>query len=248
MKISESGPFLLALVLLLVNGNLLSQITDPKATEVWDPEPRIVEPGSNPSTAPSDAIVLFDGSNANSWHHSDKSAVKWDVSDGIMTVVKGTGAIFTKESFGDVQLHIEWRAPTEIEGSGQGRGNSGVFLQNRYEVQVLDSYQNRTYSNGQAASIYKQHIPLVNAMKPPGEWQVYDIIFTAPRFNNDGIVVSPGYVTVMHNGVLVQNHAELKGPSVYIGLPSYKAHGEAPIQLQDHSNPVSFRNIWIRRL
>ena len=236
------------LVALLLHSVAFGQIKDPKATEVWEPEPRIVNPGEYPSSAPSDAIILFDGTNTDMWQHRDNSAVKWHVADGVMTVVKGTGAIFTKDNYGDVQLHLEWRAPAEVVSSDQGRGNSGVFLQNRYEVQILDSYENRTYSNGQAGSIYKQYMPLVNAMKPPGEWQYYDIIFTAPRFNSDGIVVSHGYLTVFHNGVLVQNHSQLQGPTVFIGLPKYQAHGEAPIQLQDHSNPVSFRNIWLRKL
>jgi len=166
-----------------------AQITDPVATEVWEPEPRVVT-GVKNGSAPSDAIILFDGANADAWQHEDGSAVQWQVTDGEMTVVKGTGGIFTKENFGDCQLHLEWTAPTKIEGEGQGRGNSGVFFQNRYEVQVLDSYDNRTYSNGQATSIYKQHIPLVNAMNPPGEWNTYDIIFKAPVFNDDGVLSS----------------------------------------------------------
>ena len=224
------------------------QVMKPEATEVWEPEPRVVTPGEGTS-APSDAIVLFDGSSTAEWE-SVKSGgpIEWQVADGAMTVVKGTGAIKTKRTFGDVQLHVEWRTPKEIEGNGQGRGNSGIFLQNRYEVQVLDSYRNRTYSNGQAGSIYKQHIPLVNACKPPNEWQTYDIIYTAPRFNKDGMVITPARVTVLQNGILVQNNAELRGPTVYIGLPKYQEHGQGPIQLQDHSNPVSYRNIWIREL
>ena len=163
--------------------------------------------------------------------------------------MRGTGDIFTRESFGDIQLHVEWRTPAIIEGEGQGRGNSGIIIQQRYEVQVLDSWENRTYSNGQAASIYKQHIPQVNASRPPGEWQSYDIFFTAPRFAEDGSLTAPAYVTVLHNGVLVQNHVEIAGPTRFIGEPSYKAHPlRQPLQIQDHSNPVSFRNIWIREL
>jgi hypothetical protein len=165
-----------------------------------------------------------------------------------MTVQKGAGDIRTKQAFGDCQLHIEWRAPVEVIGDSQGRGNSGIFLQSTYEVQVLDSYNNRTYSNGQAASIYKQHMPLVNACRPPGEWQTYDIIYEAPIFHDDGTLARPAFITVIHNGVLVQNHVMLKGHTPYIGLPKYTAHGKLPIRLQDHGNPVSFRNIWIREL
>ena len=235
-------------IVLLVVFYCAAQITEPKASEVWEPEPRIVTPGATTYAAPSDAIVLFDGSSTAAWQHRDGSAIKWNVDDGIMTVMKGTGAIFTKDNYGDCQLHIEWRAPLIVEGKGQGRGNSGVFFQNRYEVQVLDSYDNRTYSNGQAGSIYKQHSPLVNAMKPTGKWQTYDIIFQSPRFNEDGIKIASGYLTVIHNGVVIQNHSEIKGTTEYIGFPKNKSHGDAPIQLQDHSNPVSYRNIWLRKI
>ena len=228
--------------------SLEAQITDPKATEVWKPAPRVITPGTATNTAPSDAIVLFDGKNAMEWTHTDGSAVKWEVADDAMTVVKGTGGIKTKRTFGDCQLHIEWRAPAEVVGKGQGRGNSGIFLQSRYELQVLDNHENVTYSNGQAASIYKQSIPLVNACRPPGEWQTYDIIYTAPRFNEDGVKVASAHITVLHNGVLVQNNTEIKGTTEYIGLPKNSKHGKAPIMLQDHSNPVSYRNIWIREL
>lgn len=227
---------------------LSAQITDPKATEVWEPEPRVVTPGNTNSAPPSDAIVLFDGSDLDAWQHGDGSAAQWVIEDGIATVKPRTGAIKTKEQFGDCQLHLEWRAPTVIEGEGQGRGNSGVFLQERYEVQVLDSYNNRTYSNGQAGSIYKQSMPLVNVMRAPGEWQTYDIIYKAPRFNQDGVKVASATVTVLHNGVLIQNNTEIKGTTEYIGLPKNAAHGEGSIILQDHSNPVSYRNIWVRRL
>ena len=237
--------FTLALTILL---NIIhAQIKDPKATEVWEPEPRAIM-GSYNGSAPSDAIILFNGSNADAWWHGDSSNVNWKVDGESMIVQKGTGAIYTKENFGDCQLHIEWTAPTEIKGEGQGRGNSGVFLQNMYEVQVLDSYNNRTYSNGQAASIYKQSMPLVNAMSPPGEWNTYDIIFKAPTFNSDGIKTSSAFITVIHNGVIVQNHTEIRGTTPYIGLPKNPAHGDGPIQLQDHGNPVKYRNIWIRKL
>jgi hypothetical protein len=220
----------------------------PEATEVWEPEPRVVTPGAM-SKAPSDAIVLFDGKNLDEWVAAkDGKAAGWKVEGGAMTVVKSSGNIRTKREFGDIQLHIEFRTPAVVDGTGQGRGNSGIFLQQRYEVQVLDSYNNRTYSNGQAASIYKQSMPLVNACLPPGEWQVYDIIYIAPRFNADGIKVSPAYVTVIQNGVLVQNHTEIRGTTEYIGLPRNIAHGKGPLELQDHSNPTSYRNVWVREL
>ncbi len=216
-------------------------------TEVWEPVPSIVT--AAPGQPPSDALVLFDGKDLNAWQSLDGSPAKWKLENGAMQVVAKTGDIKTREVFCDVQLHLEWKAPTDIEGrEGQGRGNSGVFLQERYEVQVLDSYENPTYPNGQAASVYKQHIPLVNANRAPGVWQTYDIIFRAPRFSADGVLESPAYVTVLHNGVLVQNHVEIQGPTAWIGHPPYEAHGCAPLQLQDHGDPVSFRNIWVRKL
>ncbi len=221
----------------------------PETTEIWDPVPRVVTPGNN-NTAPSDAIILFDGKNLDNWV-SDKdgtTAASWKVADGAMTAVKGAGDIRTKQEFGDYQLHIEWRTPAEVVGNGQGRGNSGIFMQGRYELQVLDSYDNRTYSNGQAGSIYKQKMPLVNVCRKPGEWQMYDVIYTAPRFNADGMMTFPPYITVIQNGVVVQNHTEIKGTTPYIGLPEVKAHGDGPIKLQDHNNPTSFRNVWIRKL
>jgi hypothetical protein len=224
----------------------------PQMTEIWDPEISKITPGETPMDAPSDAIVLFDGIDINrEWTNQSGGLVEWDVADGCVTVKKGTGIIKTKRVFEDFQLHIEWRSPAEVVGKSQGRGNSGVFLQARYEVQVLDNYDNRTYRNGQAGSLYKQHPPLVNACKGPGVWQVYDIIYTAPRFNNDGITYfTPPTVTVLHNGVLVQNNVKLRGPTEYIGIPEYtvKKHGADVIQLQDHGNPVSYRNIWIREL
>jgi hypothetical protein len=219
----------------------------PGMTEFWEPEVKVVTPGVG-TAAPSDAIILFDGKDLSKWKGKDGGEAKWQVRDGVMTVVKGTGAITTKQDFGDFQLHAEWSAPTEIVGKSQGRGNSGIFLQDRYEVQVLDNYNNRTYSNGQAGSIYKQNPPLANAMRKPGEWNTYDIIYTAPRFKENGSLFSPAKVTILHNGVVVQNDFEIKGATEYIGLPSYKAHGKAPLHLQDHGNPVRFRNIWIREL
>ena len=246
----------LVALLLLMAGNVPAFSQEkkvklpPEATEFWEPEPRVVTPGEVDHLPPSDAIVLFDGTNLDHWKSVGKeAAAPWKVENGAFTVVPKTGGIETKASFGDVQVHLEWRAPVEVKGTGQGRGNSGVFLMKTYEVQILDSYDNRTYSNGQAGSVYKQHPPLVNAMRPPGEWNTYDIIFTAPRFNKDGMVISAARVTVIHNGVLVQNNVEIKGPTEYIGIPNYKAHEEElPFQIQDHGDLVSFRNIWVRRL
>ena len=220
---------------ILVFSASAQQQGDPKSTEVWEPIPKLVNPGKQNDQPPSDAIVLFNGKDLSEWITIKNEPAKWNVRDNTMIVKKGTGDIQTTKLFGDCQLHIEWRSPTVIESEGQGRGNSGIFLMGKYEVQVLDSYNNRTYSNGQAGSIYKQYIPLVNATRQPGEWQTYDIIFTAPRFHEDGSLRSPAYVTVIHNGVLIQNHVELKGPTVYIGQPSYKKHADKePIILQDH--------------
>ena len=219
----------------------------PEDTEVWEPVPQIV---NTLGGVPDDAVVLFsEETGLSQWESEDGGEPGWTVSGDHFTVKAGTGVIKSKEKFGSMQLHIEWRSPSEVVSEGQGRGNSGVFLMGMYEVQVLDSYNNRTYSNGQASSIYKQHIPLANATRPPGEWQTYDIIFNAPEFDSDGVVKTPATVTVIHNGVLVQNNVELLGPTEYIGKPSYRAHEEAlPLVLQDHGNPVSFRNIWVRRL
>lgn len=237
-----------ALIVFMVSLTFCEKKPRPEETEVWEPVPPVVTPGTG-TAAPSDAIVLFDGKDLSQWQHNDGSPVKWTVADGAVTVIKKTGEIMTKQGFGDCQLHIEWRTPEKVVGESQGRGNSGIFLQGRYEVQVLDSYNNRTYSNGQAASIYKQYIPLVNACRPPGEWQIYDIFYAAPQFAEDGTVAKPAYVTVVHNGILVQNHVELKGGTAYIGQPKYEKHGEKePLRLQDHGNPVSYRNIWIREL
>ena len=235
-----------------------AQEGDPKKTEVWQPEPKTVTPGTH-NTAPSDAIILFDGKNLDQWvstnDHSKPAG--WTVSGGTFTVKKGTGNIQTKQSFTDYQLHLEWRIPKNITGEGQSRGNSGLFLASTgagdlgYEIQILDNYNNKTYVNGQVGSIYKQHIPLANACRKPGEWQTFDIIWTAPRFNEDGSLKSPARITALHNGILVQNNAEVKGTTVYIGEPWYKAHSASPIKLQDHgdpSQPISFRNIWIRKL
>ncbi len=221
---------------------------DSKSTELWQPVPPVIAPGSVIGLPPSDAIILFDGKDLSQWTATKGGDPKWLVNDGAMTVQRGTSSIKSRKVFGDIQLHLEWRTPTEIKGSGQERGNSGVYLQERYEVQVLDSYENQTYSNGQAGALYKQEIPMVNASRKPGEWQSYDIIFTAPRFSDKGTLVTPAYVTVFHNGVLIHNHVALKGPTQNQGFPVYEAHGKASILLQDHGDPVSYRNIWVREL
>jgi hypothetical protein len=228
----------------------------PEDTEVWSPVPKIIAPGRTAADAPSDAIVLFNGRSLDAWVSAkDQSPAKWTVANGVMTVNKPAGDIRTKRAFTNFQIHLEWRIPEGITGTNQARGNSGVYLawtpETGYELQILDSYENTTYVNGQAASMYKQYPPLVNAMRKPGEWQTYDVVWTAPTFNADGSVKTPAYVTAFHNGVLVQNHVALKGGTVYIGQPAYHAHGPAPIMLQAHgdpSQPISFRNIWVREL
>lgn len=243
---------------------LTAQDTAPKPrhedTEVYEPVPPVVTPGKTDSAPPSDAIILFDGKNLDEWVSAqDHTPAKWIVHDGILTVSKekGVGNIETKKKFKDYQLHLEWRIPENITGSDQARGNSGVFLASTgprddgYELQVLDNYNNKTYVNGQVGAIYKQGIPLANPARKPGEWQSYDVVWTAPRFHEDGSLKTPAYVTVFMNGVLVQDHFELKGQTLYIGKPFYKAYDEAPIKLQAHgdkSEPISFRNIWIREL
>jgi hypothetical protein len=219
------------------------------------PQPTVVDPGTfssqeQPGTPPSDAIVLFGGADASQWVAMDGSPTKWIVRDGVFECVPGSGYARTLESFGDCQLHVEWAAPNPPHGDSQGRGNSGVFFGfDRYECQVLDSYQNKTYADGSAAAIYGQYPPLVNVTRPPGQWQMYDIIWTAPRFDASGNLVSKARETVFHNGVLVQNNVALTGPTGWIGRVPYKAHPERlPISLQDHGNPVRFRNVWVREL
>jgi hypothetical protein len=231
---------------------------DPKDTEQWTPVPDVVSPGATPGAPPSDAIILFNGKNLDEWVSTkDHTPAQWKVGQGVLTVDKAFGNIETKRLFKNYQLHLEWRIPKDIQGEGQSRGNSGVFLASTgaadlgYEVQILDSWINKTYVNGQAASIYKQAAPLVNAMRKPGEWQTYDVVWTAPTFQADGTVKEPAYVTVFHNGVLVQNHFRLAGETTYIGKPNYRPYERAPIKLQAHgdpSSPISFRNIWVREL
>ncbi|MFC5860952.1 DUF1080 domain-containing protein [Acidicapsa dinghuensis] len=267
MRFNSSRPIALAALLavaapLLVQTAIAQQTEKmkPEDTEIWQPVPKVVTPGATCSSAPSDAIVLFDGKNEDEWVSAqDQTPAKWVVHDGILTVNKdhGVGNIETKRKFKDYQLHLEFRIPADIAGTGQGRGNSGVFLASTgpgddgYELQVLDGYNNPTYVNGMVGSLYKQAIPLANPARKPGEWETYDVVWTAPRFNEDGSLKSPAFATVFLNGVLVENHFELKGETRYIGKPFYKAFDGAPIKLQAHgdkSEPLSFRNIWVREI
>ncbi|GAB6393762.1 MAG: endo-1,3-1,4-beta glucanase-related protein [Bacteroidales bacterium] len=229
----------------------------PGMSEFWTPQPKIVTPGMATAnaalTAPSDAIVLFDGKDLSAWENPEGGPAKWTVHNGIFTVSKerGAGDIQTKRKFENFQLHIEWMIPENITGASQARGNSGVYLQGIYEVQILDCYNNETYANGQTGSIYKQSPPLANAMRKPGEWNVYDIIYSAPVFKEDGTYRIPPYVTVIQNGILLQNHTTILGTTEYVGFPRVVKHGAGPILLQNHgdpSAPISFRNIWIREL
>ena len=228
-------------------------------TEYYTPVPPVITPGASYSEPPSDAIILFDGKNLDQWvsNVDTTKPANWIVADGVITVNKKAGDIQTKRTFTDYQLHIEYRIPSNITGSGQARGNSGIFLASLpgvpggYELQVLDNYNNKTYVNGQVGSMYKQAVPLVNACRKPGEWQTYDVVWTGPRFNDHRILQSPARVTVFHNGVLVQNNTTLLGDTPNIGQPAYHVHGPAPIKLQAHgdkSEPISYRNIWVRIL
>lgn len=260
--------FLVFLLSVSIYSYVAGQQMDPKETEVWEPVPEKVYTVKG---VPSDAIVLFDGSDLDQWRKSalgyggsmpqvkeiiskygtvkEYQPAGWEVKDGAMIVVPGAGAIETKQAFGDCQLHIEWLSPVDPGKESQGYSNSGIFLMSNYEIQVLNSYENVTYPNGQAGAMYKQSIPLVNASRPPGEWQEYDIVFMAPRWNEDGSLKSPATITAFHNGVLIQNHYELKGPCIYIGEPYYVKHPDKlPLILQDHGDKVRFRNIWIREL
>lgn len=261
-------PLPVFLVLVFVARAADPNLPPPELTEYYSPVPPVV--AAPAQGVPSDAIVLFDGTTLDPWEPAMAGSLPWRVENGAMVVVSGKaspedaarltatpgrrpdskyGGIRTKREFGDVQLHLEFRTPAEVKGKGQGRGNSGVFFMGLYELQVLDSYDNPTYVNGQAASIYKQHPPLVNASRPPGEWQTYDVVFIAPRFAPDGSLASPARVTAFHNGVLVQHNVTLAGPTEYQGTPKYHPHAaKLPLILQDHGNPVAFRNIWVREL
>jgi hypothetical protein len=253
-------PFFLLLFVGTIGAARAQQIAKPEDTEVWAPVPKAIAPGKTNSEAPSDAVVLFDGKNLDQWVSVDNrnAPAAWTVAGGVLTVNKAAGNIETKRSFGNYQLHLEWRVPANISGAGQLRGNSGVFLASLgkgdlgYELQILDAYQNQTYVNGMAGSIYKQAVPLANPARKPGEWQTYDVVWTAPIFAAGGALLTPARATVFFNGVLVQNNVALSGPTVYIGKPAYQQpHGPAPIKLQAHgdkSEPLSFRNIWVREL
>jgi hypothetical protein len=235
----------------IITGISLFAQKDPATTEIWKPEPKLVTPGKTNSDAPSDAIILFDGISGSAWQQTNGDAIKWTIADNALTVKPQTGTIVTKQKFGDCQLHIEWRIDKNVKGENQDRGNSGIFLMGRYELQVLDNFNgvNKTYVNGQAGSIYKQSPPLVNVCKAPGEWQTYDIIFTAPRFSDNGSVITPAHMTVLQNGVLVQNNTTIWGNTVYIGSPTYEKHAaKESITLQDHGHLTSYRNIWVREL
>jgi hypothetical protein len=221
----------------------------PELTEVWTPVPPKVTPGDSAGQPPSDAVVLFNGRDLNNWEGVNGGKADWVVGKDAFIIAPKSGSIQTKEKFGDVQLHIEWMVPVLPPArKGQDRGNSGIFLQNLYEVQVLDTLDNPTYVNGQAGSIYKQYAPLVNAQKPAPAWQSYDIIYMAPRFYGDGTLAEPARMTIFLNGILVQNNVPLRGPTEYRGIPLYKPHGEAPLMLQAHNNEVHYRNVWLRKL
>jgi len=232
--------------------NTPQSVTEWKVHDPDRPLPPVVDPGpAGPQVpAPSDAVMLFDGTDLSQWEDGKGNPAGWRLTgDSAMEAVKKAGAIRTKAGFGSCQLHVEWASPKEIAGESQGRGNSGVFLMEVYEVQVLDNYQNTTYADGMAAAVYGQYPPLVNVCRPPGEWQTYDIIFHRPRFAADGGLVKPAFMTVFHNGILVQDYVELTGPTAHKQRPPYKAHADRlPISLQDHGNPVRFRNIWVREI
>ncbi|MEQ8338872.1 MAG: DUF1080 domain-containing protein [Cyclobacteriaceae bacterium] len=243
---------ILTVMLAMLSIGLMAQDKEDKfpasATELYLDVPKVT-PGNN-NEPPSDAIVLFDGKNLSHWKKESKDSLPgWKIENGELVVVPKKGGIATKQSFGDVQLHIEWMSPVMKGETGQGYANSGIFFMGKYELQVLNSHENETYSNGQAGSIYKQYAPLVNASRPPGTWQEYDVIFTAPKFSEKGTLVSPARITVFHNGVLIQNNVSLWGNTSYKGLPKYTKHAEKlPLALQDHTDPVRYRNIWIREL
>lgn len=255
MTLNVRALFLSTLAVSIVAGALLL-----RAQQQWTihdmnrPQPRIVSPGTastdaQPGKPPSDAVVVFDGKDLSAWRVDNGGPAGWKVADGYMEVVKGAGDIHTAQAFGDCQLHVEWRTPTPGEGESQERGNSGVFPMSLYELQVLDSFENKTYPDGQAGALYGQHPPLVNVSRPPGEWQTYDVIFLGPRFDAGGKLTRPARATVFQNGVLVQNNSELTGPTAHNARPPYQPHPDKmPLKLQDHGNAIRYRNIWIREL
>lgn len=256
-RVVQVSKYTIAVLLVLFNFIALAKTSlaeslevDPTLTEQWQPVLPIVVPGARVNNdAPSDAIVLFDGRDLDQWRGTKGQAAPWLIEDGVMVVKPGSKSIYTQKKFCDIQLHIEWRSPPKKESmTGQKLGNSGLFLPGGYEIQILDSYQNDTYVNGQAAAIYKQSPPLVNAMRPNGEWNSYDVIYMAPVFSEEGAVLSPAFISVLHNGVLVQNHFHVLGKTTHKGKAQYTAHGCAPIYLQDHGDKVNFRNIWVREL
>jgi len=246
-------PIVLVLMMQLVSASV-SLAQEPQRWAVHDttrPKPVVVDPGQGalPLPPPADAVVLFDGTDLSKWRQANGEPAGWVVRDGYMEVRGGSGDLETLEGFGDAQVHVEWMAPTPTRGEGQNRGNSGVYLMNTYELQVLDSWRNETYADGQAAAFYGQFPPLVNASRPPGQWQSYDIVFRAPRFDSTGALLRPAIVTVLHNGVLVQDNVTLTGPTGHYARPPYAAHADRlPLKLQDHGDPVRYRNIWIREL
>lgn len=245
----QKFPLVIAGIAIVQIAAAADELPPPEATEYWEPVPAVVS--APPNAPPSDAIVLFDGKSLNAWNPERAGAPLWKIEGNAMVVApnKEPSGMVTKQSFGDVQLHIEFRTPAKVEGEGQGRGNSGVFFMGLYELQVMDSWKNPTYVNGQAGSVYKQYPPLVNASRGPGEWQSYDVVFIAPKFAADGSVTRPARLTAFHNGVLIQHDVVVRGPTEYRGQPKYKPHAaKLPLMLQDHHNPVAYRNIWIREL
>jgi len=255
MKI-KSIVFGVCIMLISAQSGCTANESAEKSHDIWAvhdmnrPQPPIVTPAEQPGQPPSNAVVLFDGKNLSQWLcQKDGGPAKWKVENGYMEVVGGTGNICTKQPFGNCQLHIEWAAPEQVKGSSQGRGNSGIFLMNNYEVQVLDSYENVTYPDGQAAALYGQYPPLFNACRKPGQWQSYDIIFHRPQFGKDGKVISPGRITILHNGVVVQDNVDIQGTTAHKKRAEYHQHPDKlPIALQDHGNPVRYRNIWLIEL
>ena len=251
-RMAIAADFVVLLVAGTITPNSAAQVPSLDQWTIHDkdrPQPPMVDPGppEAPLPAPADAIVLFDGTDLSSWEKTNGKPAGWKVENGYVEVVKGAGSIQTKQGFGDVQLHVEWAAPNS--GDGQDSGNSGVFLMTIYEVQVLNSYGNTTYPDGQAAAVYGQYPPSVNASRPPGQWQTYDIIFHRPRFDANGALLRPAHVTVLHNGVLVQDNVVLTGPTAHKKHPPYKSHADAlPLMLQNHNEPVRYRNIWAREL